>query len=446
MKPIFKEELEFLNLKLGINLPKNCWRNGNKIYLNHCDKKPFLTFKVNLMNNEIIINKYNEPNLKENLTFEEEYELIKNKINDNIKLSIDKTKEYVLQHLDLKMFVSISGGKDSDVMKYIVDIALEELKQKGYDLNYNLIAFNTTNETSDTYKYLKKHHHMTKENIISPKIGFYQWIVKDKNYFTPSMLVRNCCEIYKEGQLKTIMNKDETTLTFLGMRSNESWKRKFYDWDLNDAYIKEKGKANFPVNWLRFLPIVKWTDEEIWLFILHNKLNYNHMYNLGFDRVGCAICPYMTDYTELLVRYNYPKRYKKWEDILEKRYEIYDVQKKLKWTKQEWCNGGKWKLAMSKEYELISRNPTNERIKELAKIKGISEDMAKKYFKKKCKCGKKLNPSEISMFLKIFGRYEDTEDNRQYLCKKCLCEELDITSKEYREKMIQFTNEGCELF
>ena len=101
---------------------------------------------------------------------------------------------------------------------------------------------------------------------------------------------------------------------------------------------------------------------------------------------------------------------------------------------------------MSKEYELISRNPTNERIKELAKIKGISEDMAKKYFKKKCKCGKKLNPSEISMFLKIFGRYEDTEDNRQYLCKKCLCEELDITSKEYREKMIQFTNEGCELF
>ena len=32
----------------------------------------------------------------------------------------DKTKEYILNHLDFKRFVSISGGKDSDVMYQIV--------------------------------------------------------------------------------------------------------------------------------------------------------------------------------------------------------------------------------------------------------------------------------------------------------------------------------------
>lgn len=447
MKPIFKEEIEFLNKQLKINLPKYCWRNGNKIYLNHFDKKPFLTFNVDLINSNMNIKKYESPNLKESLTFEEEYKLIKDKIINNVELSINKTKEYILQHLDYKMFVSISGGKDSDVMKYVVDKTLEELKQEGYDLNYNLIAFNTTNETADTYKYLKKHHNMTKENIISPKVGYYQWIIKSQNYFTPTILNRSCCRTYKEGQLSNVMNKDEKTLTFLGMRSKESIKRAYYDWDLNKAYFEHNGKKpNVPNNWLRFLPIVKWTDEEVWLFILHNQLGYNHMYDLGFNRVGCNICPYMNDYTELLVRYNYPKAWERWTDILSKEHKIYNVENRLKWNALEWCEGGKWKQATSKEYELITKKATNERIKELAEIKGISEDMAKKYFKKKCKCGKNLNPTEIAMFLKIFGRYENVEDNRQYLCKKCLCEELGITSKEYKEKMIQFINEGCELF
>ena len=399
-----------------------------------------------MINYDINIKKYEELNLDENLTFEEEYELIKDKINDNVRLSIDMTKDYILNHLDYKRFVSISGGKDSDVMKWIVDRSLEELKEEGYDLNYNLIAFNTSNDTADTYRYLKQHHKMNKNNIISPEVGYYQWIVKEKNYFTPTRFVRNCCSTYKEGQLSSIMDKDEKTLTFLGMRSSESVKRKFYDWDLNESYRKEKGATNVPDNWLRFLPIVKWTDEEVWLFILHNKLEYNHMYDLGFNRVGCAICPYMNDYTELLIRYNYPKMWDRWVGILSKGYEIYDIGGRLKWSELEWCEGGKWKNATSKEYELITKKATDERVKDLAELKGISENMARKYFKKKCSCGKNLNPTEIAMYLKLCGRYENVEDNRQYLCKKCLCKELGMTSKEYKEKMIQFTNEGCELF
>ena len=46
MKPIFKEEREFLETKLGIDLPDGCWRSTTKIYLNHFDENPFLTFEV----------------------------------------------------------------------------------------------------------------------------------------------------------------------------------------------------------------------------------------------------------------------------------------------------------------------------------------------------------------------------------------------------------------
>ena len=404
-----------------------------------------MTFKVDLINYQINIKKYEKP-IHKNYTLEEEYEVAREQLEAKVKQSIQMTKEYTLKNLDKKIFVSISGGKDSDVMKHIVDIAFNELREEGINVDYNLIAFNTSNDTAETYKHLKQHHKMTKENIISPEVGFYQWIVDKKNYFTPTRFVRNCCSTYKEGQLTKIMGKKEDTLTFLGMRSPESVKRKDYDFDLNEAQKKIGKKPNVPENWLRFLPIVKWTDAEVWLYILNRKMKYNDMYNKGFNRIGCIICHYQSDVVELLIKNHYPKQWKRWVDILAKGYEIYGVERRLKWDLLEWCEGGRWKSATSKESELTTKKATPERVKELAELKGISEEMAVKYFKKECSCGKKLNPTEIAMFLKLTGRYENQEDNRQYLCKKCLSEFLGITTKEYKEKAIEFTQGGCELF
>ena len=404
-----------------------------------------MTFKVDLINYQINIKKYEKP-IHKNYTLEEEYEVAREQLEAKVKQSIQMTKEYTLKNLDKKIFVSISGGKDSDVMKHIVDIAFNELREEGINVDYNLIAFNTSNDTAETYKHLKQHHKMTKQNIISPEVGFYQWIVDKKNYFTPTRFVRNCCSTYKEGQLTKIMGKKEDTLTFLGMRSPESVKRKDYDFDLNEAQKKIGKKPNVPENWLRFLPIVKWTDAEVWLYILNRKMKYNDMYNKGFNRIGCLICPYQSDVVELLIKNHYPKQWKRWVDILAKGYEIYGVERRLKWDLLEWCEGGRWKSATSKESELTTKKATPERVKELAELKGISEEMAVKYFKKECSCGKKLNPTEIAMFLKLTGRYENQEDNRQYLCKKCLSEFLGITTKEYKEKAIEFTQGGCELF
>ncbi|HJG96995.1 MAG TPA: phosphoadenosine phosphosulfate reductase family protein [Romboutsia timonensis] len=404
-----------------------------------------MTFKVDLINYQINIKKYEKP-IHKNYTLEEEYEVAREQLEAKVKQSIQMTKEYTLKNLDKKIFVSISGGKDSDVMKHIVDIAFNELREEGINVDYNLIAFNTSNDTAETYKHLKQHHKMTKENIISPEVGFYQWIVDKKNYFTPTRFVRNCCSTYKEGQLTKIMGKKEDTLTFLGMRSPESVKRKDYDFDLNEAQKKIGKKPNVPENWLRFLPIVKWTDAEVWLYILNRKMKYNDMYNKGFNRIGCFICPYQSDVVELLIKNHYPKQWKRWVDILAKGYEIYGVERRLKWDLLEWCEGGRWKSATSKESELTTKKATTERVKELAELKGISEEMAVKYFKKECSCGKKLNPTEIAMFLKLTGIYENQEDNRQYLCKKCLSEFLGITTKEYKEKAIEFIQGGCELF
>ena len=106
-------------------------------------------------------------------------------------------------------------------------------------------------------------------------------------------------------------------------------------------------------------------------------------------------------------------------------------------------------MPLSKDAEILSKKPTKENVQALADLKGISYNMAEKYFNKVCSCGKKLNPDEIAMYYKMFGRYENktaSEDTRKPLCKQCMCKKLGISAKEYVERMIKFRDQNCNLF
>lgn len=460
MKPIFLEEKIFLEEELNIKLPDYCWKDGSKIYLNCKDDKPIIVFKV--INGQLYLRKniiktiedtiinveYTIKNkvIKEqwiNKTWEEEYQEIKPCIDALLEESIDETVKCIKRYPDHGIRKSNSGGKDSQLEELIVDEALQRLNKNPED--YCIDFCNSTNESPETYKRINNEKKSKKVIIHNPEKGMIRWLKEDKNYYLPTLFVRNCCSTYKENRINQDLDKNKNYLIFLGMRKNESNKRANYDWYLNDAIIKQGQRLNVPANWIRFLPAVNWKDEDVWLFIIHSKQDFNYMYRLGFNRVGCLICPNQDDYTDILIKKYYPFLWKRWEEVLEKNYEMYDIQKRLKWTLEEWKNG-KWKLGISKELELIHLKPTNERVKKLAEIKGIPEALARKYFQKKCTCNKTLNPDEIAMFLKLNGRYENVDDSRQYLCKKCLCKEKGISEAEYKQLVIGFRNQGCNLF
>ena len=458
MKPIFDTEKRFLEEKLGVILPQKCWRDGASIYLNTDSIRPLIKFKVR--DKQIIITK----NILKNIngkTIEVEYKkgkniLIEQEINKTWEEeyyekesyilaleteSIEKTKECIANYPDNEIRKNESGGKDSLLTNVIVDKSLLELNKNPN--NYDIDFFNTTNETAQTYLKVKNYNKGKKLNIHNPVKGWYQWLKEDKNYFLPSIFVRNCCSTFKENRARQVLDKKKSYVIFLGMRKFESKKRANYDWYLNDAILQQgKNSLNVPKIWIRFLPIVNWKDEDVWLYILHNKLDYNIMYEWGFGRVGCLICPNQDDYIDLLTQKYYPLLWSRWEFALEKNYEITDVKNRLKWTLEEWENG-KWKLGISKEQGIIQNKPTKERVKELAEIKGISEELALKYFQKKCSCDKKLNPDEIAMNLKVYGREMDI---LKMQCKDCFCKTNNITGKEYQDKVHDFRNQGCNLF
>ncbi|WP_291567096.1 MULTISPECIES: phosphoadenosine phosphosulfate reductase family protein [unclassified Clostridium] len=457
MKPIFIEEKLFLEESLGIKLPDNCWRDGNRIYLN-CDSISIVTFtvknnKILLKNNKIIDIKNNIVTIQirknktqdiVNLTWEEEYEKHKVFIENLEKESIEKTIECIEKFPNYEKRRSDSGGKDSLLTNVIVDKA--ETKLKLDPLDDMVDTFNSSNEAPQTYKQIKKNNVNKKHQFINPKIGWYKWLKDVKKHYIPTVLSRTCCDQFKHGKLKTILDKNKGYIIFLGMRKYESKKRADYDWYLNEVYEQSRGqKAAVPKNWVRFLPAVEWHDEFVWLYILHNKLDFNPLYNLGYERVGCLICPNQSDYTDILTQHYFPLLWKRWMDAVRQNYIVKNVENRLKWTLEEYQNG-KWKQGVSKEYEIMQLKATPERVQQLADIKGVSYKIAAKYFNKICACGKKLNPDEVALFLKLNGRFENTEDSRQYLCKKCTCEKEGWTSKEYQQQVMKFRNDGCNLF
>lgn len=463
MKPLFDKEKKFLEKQLNILIPDFCWREGKSIYLNTSSTTSLIDFKVingKLSLKKNLIHEINKDEISvirkkgkkaeittlKNYSWQEEIELRANRLHLLYSESYMMTKKYILENPYHELIISVSGGKDSDLTYKIVSEVLRDLNINDYVINY----FNTTNEVAITYKYIKEAYNIKKLRIVTPEKGLYNWLAEDKNWYLPSVMSRTCCSKYKEGQLSTVLDKKKNYITFLGARKHESAKRSEYDWDLN-AKMKKIGKTlNSPENWKRFLPIVEWTDVDVWLYILKNNMKYNFMYELGYNRVGCLICPYQTDYIDILTKEYFSYQWDRWEYALKMNYKTYNVATRLKWSFDEWKQG-KWKKNVSKEYEIIQLAPTPERIKNLAQIKGISIEMASKYFKRKCTCcNKKLNPDEIAMNLKILGRFEnislEDELSRQFHCKKCMCKINNWKSDDYKNKVIQFRSDGCELF
>ena len=373
-------------------------------------------------------------------------ELIKeygDSIEQKFQKAVQDTIDFVNTHKDYKYSISFSGGKDSLVVWEVWQAALFYFEKEP---DWFVVFCNTTNDTHDTYRYVKEIIPVDRLQILNPKIGFHTWIKDVKHYFLPSVRARNCCSTYKEGQMYKHFDNDTPLINITGVRKHESVKRSAYDRIMDyDWRVEHFGTSTLPKKWINLAPIVDFTDEEIWLIILMKQWKFNKIYRYGFHRAGCLVCPFQRDYADLLTAYYYPKSWERWQEILKKNYEVIQVEHRFKWTLEEWCNG-QWKQAISKDSVLQSKAPTKENVHALAELKGISDEMAKKYFRKTCSCGKKCNPTEVAMFYKTQGRMEGEEDNRTVLCQKCLCELMGWSKREYLDKANEFRDGGCNLF
>ena len=310
-----------------------------------------------------------------------------------------------------------STGKDSMVTLDLVQRFIPDVK----------VYFNNTSlDTADTYEMVKAHKNWT---IINPKIGFYKWIKKE--HFIPTRFSRGCCTYFKEGETVNFFSDKPQMLFFMGVRNDESAERaNREDFSKNPKWGDR--------DWMSCLPIRKWSEFMIWLYILKYDIEINPKYKKGYSRVGCSIaCSYYTKYTWILDKYWYPKARDRWEHILQDSFVVENRWYKTNSTIDEyvtsgWCGG------------LYRPEPNDEVINEFMKYKGLTDrNVALQYFNKTCcVCGKNVRQNDVlGMNLKLHSR-----DVEKIYCKKHLMELHNMSSEEWDRNVADFKAQGCKLF
>jgi len=158
-------------------------------------------------------------------------------------------------------YVAYSGGKDSTVI-------LDLIRRSGvpYDAHYNL----TTVDPPELVQFVKEQPDVIVEH---PKESM--WSLIPRKLMPPTRMVRYCCESLKErgGHGRVVVT---------GVRWAESAKRAKRR--MTETCFKDGTKTYVH-------PIIDWSCEDIWAYIHERDLPYCSLYNEGFKRLGCILCP-----------------------------------------------------------------------------------------------------------------------------------------------------------
>ena len=228
---------------------------------------------------------------------------------------IEETLEGTINRIDIAIerlkcfeppegyYLAFSGGKDS-----IVLYKLAEISGVKFDAHFNL----TTVDPPELLRFIKEFY---------PEI---EWHKPEKSMFSlieeegipPTAIMRYCCKYLKErGGIGRIV--------LTGIRGEESIRRKSRKIVENCIRFKTKSFVN---------PIIDWSSGDVWDFIKKKKLKYCSLYDEGYKRIGCIMCPMMTIKDRLRDKNRYPKFYKAYLLAFKKMLE----RRKIKGKTNSW--------------------------------------------------------------------------------------------------------------
>ena len=230
---------------------------------------------------------------------------------------------------DEHLVVSFSGGKDSTVT---ADLAVRALSNP-----YLVHIFgNTTLEFPSTIEYAKRFRDNHPLAIFKVAKNYEQDFYDVANVIgPPARTMRWCCSMFKTGPISRAFKGlfgDEPILTFYGIRKNESVSRSKYN-RVEDSAESVKIQRQKVAS-----PIFYWNDCDVWLYILSEGIDFNDAYRLGYERVGCWMCPNNNPRAQFLSQIYMPEQSERWRTFL------VDFARRIgKPDPEVYVDTGKWK-------------------------------------------------------------------------------------------------------
>ncbi|MEQ3162130.1 phosphoadenosine phosphosulfate reductase family protein [Parabacteroides goldsteinii] len=207
-------------------------------------------------------------------------------------------------------YLAFSGGKDSQVLYHLARMAGVKFKA-----HMNL----TSVDPPDVIRFVKSAY--PDVELIKPSMSMYNMALK--THILPTRSLRWCCAKFKE-------TSGAGKVTLIGIRKAESARR-------NKRNEIETGDRKFSGNFDQFSehretmitcvngkdkilisPILNWTDKDVWEFIHRYKTGYCKLYDEGYKRIGCILCPMANRKQKIKDIQRFPHVKRKWVQVIQK--------------------------------------------------------------------------------------------------------------------------------
>ena len=160
--------------------------------------------------------------------------------------------------------LAFSGGKDS-----VTILLLAQMAGVKFDAHYN----DTTVDPPELVRFIREQHPEVERH--RPEMSMFQLILLPRYGWPPMRQQRWCCAVLKEGG-------GDGRVVVTGIRWEESAARNKRR--MIEACFKDGSKTYLH-------PIIDWTSDDVWQFIRRENVPYCSLYDEGFERLGCILCP-----------------------------------------------------------------------------------------------------------------------------------------------------------
>ncbi len=206
------------------------------------------------------------------------------------------------EFMDSPVYVSFSGGKDS--------LTTLDLTRSAVKKPIKVFFANTGIEFPETVDFVRSFCKENKIDLVEveAKEAFWENL---PSFGPPGKDFRWCCKVCKLAPINTVMEDctrgGRKCLTIDGKRKFESFVR---------SRIAPKEENPFIPGQVSVFPIRNWRAIEVWLYLYYRRLEYNPLYDKGFERVGCWLCPAELNAEYLRFGELHPSLFARWNEYL----------------------------------------------------------------------------------------------------------------------------------